>query len=327
MLDKYGETLSAKVQEKINFFPYSSNETLKAVLEGKDSDNHKIILVTAPLNEIVHKLKTGKKKGRDETIKTVIEEQNKLVNASAVKEGRLGVLHLVTPPLLRLEPAWMDERIRLVTLYMRDYIAERSPWNVGIGNPIDVTSVNLNNDKVHLNDMGLEKLYKGLEKDLLKCKENLGEGPEFQLSQDWASQVMDESIRDPPTPGTMRKRGRTQDPDTSDEEDDDEESVNKKTKKDTAEDKMDKIYALMKEMKKDNKLARTDVVALRDKVDSTDKKVDNLMVEFNGLKGECVRDTELTAEMREDEEGAEGQEGAPNICSGSSKGASQQSTG
>ncbi len=299
-LDVYGEQLSLAVKEKINFIIISSNETMRVALET--AHHYKIIVVAAPLNEIAHRVKTGGKKGRDETIKNVIEEQNKLINASAAKEGRLGVIHLLMPPIMRQDPAWMEERNKLATFYCKDFIASKSPWNVGIGNPIEITSSDLAADKVHLNESGMEKLFKGLEKDINKCKENLGEG-EGTLSQDWASQVMEESANEPPTPGNIRKRGRQTVVESSEEEE--EEQTGKKQKKSSAEDKMDKIYELVKEMKEDNKTARAEVLDLKDKVVTTDKKVEDLKTEFAGFKEEVGRETELTAEMREDIDGLE----------------------
>jgi len=72
----------------------TSNESLKTTLEKLEQKQvPKILVFGAPLNEIVHKLKTCQKKGRDETIKTVIDEQNKIINASANTEGRLGAIH------------------------------------------------------------------------------------------------------------------------------------------------------------------------------------------------------------------------------------------
>jgi len=297
-LDVYGETLSAAVKEKINLVLFNSNESLKAELDK--AKNYKIILVAAPINEIAFKVKAGGKKGRDEIIKCVVEEQNKIVNESANTEGRLGTIHLLLPPLLRQEPAWMEERLRWVLFNLRDKISLNSPWNVGIGNPIAIESTDLKADKVHLNDSGMKKLYQGLEKDLKKCKENLGEG-EGVLSQDWASQVTEE-IGEPPTPGTLRKRGRPTPSSSSEEE---EEAPVKKVKGKTAEDKMDKMLRLMKEMKKENSAARAENMELKDKFLTTDKKVVDLKEEFDGFKEEVVRDTDLTAEMIENIDGLE----------------------
>ncbi len=297
-MDKYGETLSAEVKERINFVMITSNESTKSTLEKLNpKDNYKIIIVAAPVNEIAHKVKTGGKKGRDETIKGVVEEQNKLINASATTDGRLGMIHLLIPPFLRQDPAWMEEKIRLITFYMKDFMSVKSPWNVGIGNPVEIVPDDLVTDRVHLNEGGMVKLYKGLAKDILKCKDNLGEGSmddgTIQFSQDWASQIVDDPA--PRTPGTLRKRTRGQDQDTTDDEDEDE-VAKKKQKKSPTEEKMDMMLQMMKEMKEGNESARSEVTVLKDKVGTTDKKVDDLKAEVDGA-------TELTAEMREDIDG------------------------
>ncbi len=147
----------------------------------------------------------------------------------------------------------MEERLKWTTFNLKDKISVNSPWNVGIGNPILIVPTDLGPDKVHLNESGMEKLFKGLESDLTKCKENLGEGV---LSQDWASQVAVEMENEPPTPGTIRKRVR-QTQESSEEEDGETvvKKVVKKVKKNSAEDKMDKLLALVREMKDDNSAA------------------------------------------------------------------------
>jgi len=280
----------------------TSNESLKTTLEKLEQKQvPKILVFGAPLNEIVHKLKTCQKKGRDETIKTVIDEQNKIINASANTEGRLGAIHLMVQPFMRQDPPWMEERVRWASFCVGDFIAARSPWNVGTGNPVGITPEDLGPDKVHLNASGMEKLYKILEKDLIKCKENLGEG---DASQDWASQVADELLESR-TPGTMKKRMREEKSPELTEEDEAEGLTIRKAKKNKSEDKMDKMFELLKEMKEDNKVARTEVSDLKDRVIVNDKKVDELRLEFDGMKEEVVRDGELTAAMLEDIDGLE----------------------
>jgi hypothetical protein len=160
-LDKHGERLSAAIKEKIEFHSYTSNESLKVQLD-KLQGPPKVILVSAPLNEIVHRLKSAQKKGRDETIRTVCEEQNKILSENAVREGRLGVIHLIQPAFLRQDPIWMEERYKLCLFYQKEFVSNKGPWNVGLGNPVDITPADLNADKVHLNDDGMEKLYQVL---------------------------------------------------------------------------------------------------------------------------------------------------------------------
>ena len=305
MLDAHGERLSKAVKEKITFFLNTSNESLKSQLEKLDYAP-KIILVAAPLNEIAHRVKIGGKKGRDETIKIVMEEQNKIVTASANVDGRLGTIHLLVPPFLRQDPPWFEERLKLSQWHMGNFIVENSPWNVGIGNAVQITASDLKEDKVHLTEAGLEKLYQVIKADLKKCKENLGEG-DNPLSQDWASQIVDEPAKVPPTPSTMRKRTRARSS-SADDDDDDEVALSqrkiKKVKKVNSEDKMDMIYKLVKEMKEESKMARDEVGELKTKVTTSDKKVDELKVEFDNFKQQGP-DGGLTAEMREDIDGLE----------------------
>jgi len=234
----------------------------------------------------------------------VIDEQNKIINVSANTPGRLGAIHLMVQPFIRQDPAWMEERVKWASFCVGDFIASRSSWNVGIGNSVGIVPTDLGPDKVHLNESGMEKLFKVLEKDLLKCKENLGEGETSQASQDWASQVIDEPMNEPPTPETMKKRQREEQQANTTEDEEDVVTI-RKAKKKKAEDKMDKMMDLLKEMKEDNKAARAEVSGLNDKVLITDKKVDDLKLEFDGMKEEMIKDGELTAEMREDIDGLE----------------------
>jgi len=303
LLDTYGEALSAAVKEKINFLMNTSNESLRVELAKKGNPEPKIIIVAAPLNEIVHKAKQAPKKGRADIIKAVVEEQNRIVNTSATKDGRLGTIHLLVPPFLRVEPTWMEQKWKMCLFYMREAITSEGPWNVGIGNQTEITKDDLIGDGVHLKTSGLEKLYKVLEADIKKCKENLGEGDAGELSQDWASQIATPA-KETRTPGTMRKRG-AEAIDSSDE--DEEEVVNpeKKKKKNTAEDKIDKLIALVSEMKEESKMSREEVADLKTLAGNTDKKVDDLKTEVEELKEVVERDTDLTAEMREDIDGLE----------------------
>ncbi len=74
-LEEHGESLTASIGEEIKFFMVTSNESLKLQLENRE-DEPKIVVIGTPLNEIVHKYNDNKKKGRAETIREVLEEQN-----------------------------------------------------------------------------------------------------------------------------------------------------------------------------------------------------------------------------------------------------------
>jgi hypothetical protein len=305
VLDTHGEALSATIKEKITFLMNTSNESLKTELGKLAAPLPKIIIVSAPLNEIVQKAKQAPKKGRADIIKAVVEEQNKIVNISAKADGRLGIIHLLIPPFLRSEPTWMEDKWKMCLFYMRDAITGHSPCNVGIGNPPDITKEDLIGDGVHLSASGMEKLYKVLETDIKNCKENLGEG-EGELTQDWASQIATPA-KIPRTPGNLKRTRIVEEDESTDEDEDVEPEKKKKTRKKskTSEDKMDKLIALVSEMKEENKLSRAEVIDLKTLAGNTDKKVDDLKVEVDGLKDVVERETVLTAEMREDIDGLE----------------------
>ncbi len=72
----------------------------------------------------------------------------------------------------------------------------------------------------------------------------------------------------------------------------------KKTKKYTAEDKMDRLIELVTEMKEDSKSSRKEVSGLKE-------QVVEMKTEVEGIKTTVERDTKLTAEMREDIDGLE----------------------
>jgi hypothetical protein len=280
MLEQHKLELCSSLNEEIEFKMVTSNESLKTQLESL-TDEPKVIVIGTPLNEIVKTVSTNKNKGRDETIRTVIEEMSKIVHNSAVTRGN--TLHLLVPPFFRVEPPWISKRIRLGVFYVREYVTSDSPWNIVVSTPVDITSADLVDDNVHLNKEGKQKLFKSLESDLKKCKDNLDAGN----SSDWAM-CEDSFIR---TPATMKKRPREQD--GSDEED--EEQGNKKAKLDTM---IDKIDILVKEIQKERNSTKGEIENLANKVEESNAAVVAVKASFDALPN-------LTAEMREDIDGLE----------------------
>jgi len=76
MIEVHGEELSANIGEEIKFQMATSNETTRIHLENR-ADSPKIVIIGSPINEIVQKYNENKKKGRAETIRDVLEEQQK----------------------------------------------------------------------------------------------------------------------------------------------------------------------------------------------------------------------------------------------------------
>ncbi len=130
--DKHGERLAAEVNEEVAFKVCSTNDSLKLSME-KIEASPKIVLIGTPLNEIATKIKDGKKKGKDETIKLVIEAQNKLVNQYA--EFHTETIFVLVPPLPQ-EGANLDGRENEDQLFLRQGLhCHKIPVERGIGQP------------------------------------------------------------------------------------------------------------------------------------------------------------------------------------------------
>jgi len=289
MYDAHGERLGTEVGEKISFKVCSTNDSLKLTME-KIEASPKIVIVGAPLNEIAAKIKNGKNKGKDETIKQVVESQNKLINQYA--EFHTETVFMVVPPFLRKEPAWMEEKMRICSFYIGDFIKLKSPTNVAMATLIPIEETDLAPDKLHLGEKGAEKLFTTIRGDILACKESIGNGP---LSQDWAAQLW-ESQETPPTPANVKKRARAERVEEDDEDEEEEEDTNpKKIKNDST---IDKIYLLVKEMKSEAATSRKDFAKINTKVESVKKEVAE-------IKEAANRDNLVTAEIKEDMDGLE----------------------
>jgi hypothetical protein len=288
MFAESGERMSASVGKQITFYMATSNESIKLQLEQEREDMPEIIIIGTPVNEIVQKVARNKNKGRDETIRSVLEEHNKIISDSA--KTKENCIHLVVPPFLRTDPEWIQDRIRLGAFYVKDFIARGGPWNVVLASTVDIVKEDLVDDDVHLNEAGKEKLYKSLEKDVLKCLENMGENME---GRNWASLIGEGN--EPPTPSTLRKR--TREVEEEEDEDMEEEGGPKKARLDTV---LDKLDILVKEMRQDRNETKTNIDGLIKKVEEKSKAVEEIKQTVDSLKESQTKDVEITAEVRED---------------------------
>jgi len=212
----------------------------------------KMIILGSPLNEIARQIKDGSKKGKDETIKQVIEAQNKLINQYA--EFHTDTVFVVVPPFLRKDPTWMAGKIRIGTFYVKDFISIKSPANVALANSIPIIEEDLQPDNLHLKESGLGKMFESLKKDIQMCKVTTGDEP---LAEDWAAELWSsQSQNEPPTPATVRKRIRVPEPEESEEEG---ENEHKKLKMEST---VDKMYLLMKEMKSEAANSRAEFATI-----------------------------------------------------------------
>ncbi len=285
MLEEHGESMKASTSEEIKFFMCTSNESTRLQLENR-SDSPKIIVIGCPLNEIVHKYNDNKKKGRAETIKDILEEQNKIVRSAA--NANPNILYVLVPPFLRLEPIWIKERMSLAIFHVRDFVGDDGPWNITVANPVKLLDTDVSDDKIHLNKDGKEKLRKSLVADILICKENIGEG----ANVDWSSQLSNSQV---PTPATLRKRPRPVDDVVMD--DSEEEVGGKRAKLDNV---LDRINVLVKEIQDERATTKAAVLDLSKKVEDTNKKVDENSQAIVTLQDQVKNDNNFAAELRED---------------------------
>jgi hypothetical protein len=275
------ERLVTATSEEFIFKMATSNESIKTHLEAT-LDDPQIIFIMTPINEVVKIVQRNQAKGRDETLRAVIEEMSKIVHASAA--AKRNTLHVLIPPFLRLEPNWFGTRVRLGVFYTKDSIKSSSPWNIVVSSITEIVSGDLDDDNVHLNAFGKEKFYITLESDIVKCKENLkslGEGQPME----WAADEFE-----PPTPNTMRKRNREQRVQESEEED----VGGKKARLDSV---LDKLDSLVKEIKHERASTKQELGTLNIAVEEN-------KVGLNELKDQVAdmakKKDVLTAEMRED---------------------------
>jgi len=287
------ERLEAAIEDEVQFKMGTSTESIKAILEAVDQEPS-VIFIHSPLNEIVKIVSKTPSKGRDETIRAVLEEQNRIVHASATSKPT--VLHVLIPPFLRMDPPWIGQRIRLARFYVKEYLTSESPWNIVVANSIDIVEADLGDDKVHLNKTGKEKFYQSIEEDILKCKSNLGDGQ--PLTQDWASQM--DTGYEPPTPATLRKRRRPASEEESGEEEDT--GRGKRAKLDTM---LDKIDSLVKEIKQDRLNTKEEITQIDTKVTQNTSDISEIKSQIASLDKAIKNDNYMAAETREDLDGLE----------------------
>lgn len=296
MMEVYGETLHKAVNDLVVFDHVNSNESLKLSLLGRE-DDPSIIIIGSPLNEIALKVKSDKKKGRDETVRIVLEEQTNIVSESAT--NRPNCIHLIMPPFLRQDPNWIEKRMGLALFYIKDYVCKKAICNLGVGSNVEIATTDLGSDKVHLNDTGKEKLYGIIEADITKIKQLLAEdaehGSQPQASQSWASQMS--NISEPATPSTLRKRTRM----ISDEEESEEEAG----KRPRSESVLDKLDVLIKELRADRSGNKERFTKIETKVDDLAGVIGEVRERMEEMEEKAEGEDLLTAEMREDIDGLE----------------------
>jgi len=216
---KFKKRIEEETKEKVVFRQYSTNESLKLVLSGseRDKERPKVILIGAGLNELAAKVK-NKKKGQDDLVRAIANEQNTVVLKQAEKDT--GSLFGMMSPFLRLDPTWMAEKYNLLFFYMREFSLKFNSGNMYVGSPVAIEEGDLKEDKVHLNESGLTKLVEVIISDAktaLKDADILRNGPGDESDVELvSSQLSDWSKTPATTPATTRKRTRNEEEENAD---------------------------------------------------------------------------------------------------------------
>jgi len=313
--NRFKKKIETETKEKVIFKQYTTNESLKLILaNGEDKTTRpKVFLIGAGLNEVTAKAK-NKSKGCDELIRTVANEQNTVVLKQAEKDS--SSIFGMIPPFLRNDPPWLTEKYSLLFFYMRDFSLKFNSGNMFVGTPVEIEDKHLKEDKVHLNESGLEKLAEVIISDAKVALKDVGilRGEiEADEDQELISSQLSNWARTP-TPIVSRKRTRNDGEDA-----DSEASTSKRPASTTANvtteanpdassvngELIATLHQFMQQMREDRK-ADSDTLkkvelsqnTIVEKQKETDEKVEK-------LTDIVMTDNDIFASMREDVDAAE----------------------
>jgi hypothetical protein len=136
-----------------------SNEALKATLDTiTDITRYSKIYIATLLNEVTVKGKVAKT--RDEVIGTITKTQAEIVQAYAQKYP--ATTFIIVPPFLRLEPFWVPDKLRLISLSLKDHMEQTGLKNIKYWRTCQLEETDLVGDKIHLTEAGKRKLLESL---------------------------------------------------------------------------------------------------------------------------------------------------------------------
>ncbi len=216
-----------------------SNEAVKIALETmEDVSKYSHIYIATLLNEITAKGKLVKT--RDEVIGQVTKAQADIIQVFAAKHPMTEFI--VVPPFLRMEPAWMPDKLRMICLSLKDHLEQTGLKNISFLKQCQIEEKDLQTtDKVHLTDSGKLKLIESI----------VGRETASQATQgghmDWASQT-------PSTAKTPRFNLRSMNKRNRSSSDSDEEQSKKKGRSDLQA-ILAKLTSLSDEMKEERAAA------------------------------------------------------------------------
>jgi hypothetical protein len=169
-LDVYKEQLEEHLEEEIVYEQVTNNESLKLSLEAQRNTQPSVVYISTILNEIVAKM--GRSKTiKEDTINSIVADQNTIINKSA--SSNTGSLYLISNPMVRKEPQWIESKLMLIKYYMNENLKIYSPENVVIVSEPAITGDDLEGDNIHLNDTGKKKFYEKMSSDLYMAMEEV----------------------------------------------------------------------------------------------------------------------------------------------------------
>ncbi len=151
-------TIKTKLGEDIVFEQAGHNESVKTILEGAEFESYSTVVIATILNEIGVKGKLVRT--RDEVINAVTKEQIDIVSKHAAAHPN--TRFVILPPFMRFEPAWIPDKLRTISLHLKDHTEKVNLDNIEFGRPLEITESDLVNDKVHLNEEGKIKFLNSI---------------------------------------------------------------------------------------------------------------------------------------------------------------------
>ncbi len=258
-----------------------SNEAIKATLESIENiSRYSKIYIGSLLNEITHKGKVAKT--RDEIIGTVTKAQADIVKAYAEKNPNTNFI--IVPPFLRMDPPWIPDKLRLITLSLKDHMEQTGLKNIRFLKQCNIEENNLVTDKIHLTETGKKKLLESLPEPEVEAME----------TTDWSSQTPSTTAKYPLPRFNLRSMNKR----VRNASDSDEEKTSKKKGKSDLEAILAKLTSLTNDMREERAAAaeKTEEIVAKlnvniqtsasnkTKIDSLEKRFDRTDIAIAKLK-------------------------------------------
>ena len=197
VIEENHSCLDAYFNEDVTFEQAGTNEALEAILEGISDTSYNRIIICTILNEVAAKCKTAKT--RDENIDAITKKQVEIVQAFA--QVREDVQIIVVGPMIRFDPVWINDKIRLVSLSLKDHVENTGMANISFSEGCKLTEFDLAHDKVHLSEAGKEKFIRHLSEAASKSQTGARGSPTMNWTQ---------TPTPTPTPASQRFNLRSQ---------------------------------------------------------------------------------------------------------------------